>query len=117
MNLSVSDLTALHEMIFIIFTTGVIVGAICSGILSTIKSILFSEISRPSRIKTDSGYLYRFKNKYVTNEERIKQKQIFISRINKKNKANYSYIIAILILILFILLQSFYLSKLSFNTL
>lgn len=117
MTLSVSDLTALHEMIFIIFTTGVIVGAICSGILSTIKSILFSEISRPSRIKTDSGYLYRYKNKYVTNEERIKQKEIFIARFKNKNKANYSYIIAILILILFILFQSLYLSKLSFNTL
>lgn len=117
MNISISDLTALQEMIFIVFTTGVVVGAICSGILSTIKSILFSEISRPTRIKTDSGYLYRFKNKYVTNEERIKQKQLFISRIKQKNKTSYSYLLTIFILILFILAQSFYLTKFTFDTL
>lgn len=65
MSLTIADVTVLEQTLFIIFTAGVIAGAICTGILKTILSLVSMHFEHPSRIKTNDGYLYRFKRKYV----------------------------------------------------
>ena len=69
---SLADIVQLEQLIFVVFATGVFVGAICTGFLTTLKNLVFYHFEQPTRIRTNNGYLYRFRNKYVPLDERQK---------------------------------------------
>ena len=68
--LSLADTVQLQQLIFFVFAVGVFVGAICTGFLTTLKNLVFYHFDQPTRIRTNNGYLYRFRNKYVPLAER-----------------------------------------------
>lgn len=68
--LSLADIAQLEQLLFIVFATGVVSGAICTGFLKTLLNLISMHFEHPTRIKTDSGYLYRFKRKYVPLDEK-----------------------------------------------
>lgn len=70
MNLTLVEIAQLNHFLFIVFATGVFVGAICTGFLTTLKNLVFYHFEQPTRIRTSNGYLYRFRNKYVPLAER-----------------------------------------------
>jgi hypothetical protein len=82
LNTHIQDTAALQQMIFIVFAVGVFTGAICTGILNTVKTTFFNWVERPKRINTLDGFLYRYQNLYVPKEYREK----LISDRLKKHK-------------------------------
>ena len=70
MNLTLVEIAQLNQLLFIVFAAGVFTGAICTGFLTTLKNLVFYHFQMPSRIRTNNGYLYRFRNKYVPLDER-----------------------------------------------
>ncbi|WP_336944572.1 hypothetical protein [Acinetobacter modestus] len=80
--LSLADIAQLEQLIFVVFATGVFVGAICTGFLNTLKNLVFYHFEQPTRIRTNNGYLYRFRNKYVPLAER----QNLMKQANKQHR-------------------------------
>jgi len=64
------DQAVLTQLLFFVFCAGIFTGAICTGLLNTLKKIFFNEVHRPNRIKTLFGYLYRLDDHYVDIEYR-----------------------------------------------
>lgn len=70
MNLTLVEIAQFNQLLFIVFAVGVFTGAICNGFLTTLKNLVFYHFEQPTRIRTNNGYLYRFRNKYVPLAER-----------------------------------------------
>lgn len=70
MNLTLAEIAQLNQLLFIVFAVGVFTGAICTGFLTMLKNLVFYHFEQPTRIRTNNGYLYRFRNKYVPLAER-----------------------------------------------
>lgn len=68
--MTIPDISALQSMSTFIFTMGIIAGSICTGIFRAITTAISSHYTMPSRIKTENGYLYRFRNMYVPLDKR-----------------------------------------------
>lgn len=68
--LTLLEIASLEQLTFVVFAAGVFTGAICTGFLTTLKNLVFYHFHMPSRIRTNNGYLYRFRNKYVPLDER-----------------------------------------------
>lgn len=68
--LTLLEIASLEQLTFVVFAAGVFTGAICTGFLTTLKNLVFYHFQMPSRIRTNNGYLYRFRNKYVPLDER-----------------------------------------------
>ena len=68
--ITIPDISALQSMSTFIFTMGIIAGSICTGIFRAITTAISSHYTMPSRIKTENGYLYRFRNMYVPLDKR-----------------------------------------------
>ncbi|OBY72366.1 hypothetical protein [Acinetobacter gyllenbergii] len=68
--LSLVEISQLNQLLFVVFASGVFTGAICTGFLKTLLNLITLHFEHPSRIKTNDGYLYRFKRKYVSLDEK-----------------------------------------------
>ncbi|ENX58638.1 hypothetical protein F885_03006 [Acinetobacter higginsii] len=68
--LSLVEIAQLEQLLFVVFVVGVITGAICTGFLKMLLNLITLHFEQPNRIKTNNGYLYRFKRKYVPLEEK-----------------------------------------------
>ncbi|MFR9678276.1 hypothetical protein [Acinetobacter sp. SEK570] len=111
--LTVSDVSQINQMIFVVFAVGVVTGAICTGFLGTVIRIIDMNFKSPRRIKTNEGYLYRLKNKYV----RLEEKQQFHKDILLKHKGNAKGNIGMLLfgIFLFLVLIGDHLLKFSLS--
>ncbi len=114
--MNIQDIAALNEMIFFIFVMGLIGGAVCTGIFKTIRSFVDLNYKYPKRIRVKDGYLYRFKNYYVSLEERnilINQRiETFKQKLNPYEKRQLKVMIfmtlfTMVVFILFIQSGSF----------
>lgn len=68
--LSLAETAQLNQLIFIVFVVGVITGAICTGFMKNLIKLISMHFEMPRRIKTNDGYLYRFKRIYMSLDER-----------------------------------------------
>ena len=68
--MTIHDISAFESMTTLIFVLGIIAGSICTGIFRAIATAISLHYTMPSRIKTENGYLYRFKNIYVSLDRR-----------------------------------------------
>ncbi|GAA5565851.1 hypothetical protein [Acinetobacter seifertii] len=70
--MSVSDIAALHTLVITVFVAGAALGLFVSGLIGKILNMLSYRFERPKRIKTETGFLYLFKGKYYSIEQRNK---------------------------------------------
>ena len=68
--ITIQDISAFESMSTFIFVMGIVAGSICTGIFRAITIAISSHYTMPSRIKTENGYLYRFRNMYVPLDKR-----------------------------------------------
>ena len=68
--ITIQDISAFESMTTSIFVMGIIAGSICTGIIRVIATSFSLHYKYPSRIKTENGYLYRFRNIYVQLDRR-----------------------------------------------
>lgn len=85
--MNIQDTAALETLLFFVFAVGVFTGAICTGLLNTLKKLFFNEVQRPNRIKTLFGYLYRLGDHYVDieyrNEIRAIRREKMLNELSK----------------------------------
>ena len=84
--LSVTDIAQLEFMTYGIFTFGIITGLVVGGLFKSIISITISGITHPSRIRTADGFLYRFRNKYYSLEQKNSLIKQAIQRSKERRK-------------------------------
>lgn len=70
--MSVGDISALHMLVLHVFVAGAFLGLILSGLFKHILNAFAYRFERPKRIKTETGFLYLFKGKYYSLEQRNK---------------------------------------------
>lgn len=68
--ITIQDISAFESMSTFIFVMGILAGSICTGIFRVITTAISLHYTIPSRIKTENGYLYRFRNMYVPLDKR-----------------------------------------------
>lgn len=68
--MNAQDMAALQSMLFIVFASGVFVGALCTGFLTTLINLFSRKIQYPDRVKVQDGYLYRDKHVFMSLEQR-----------------------------------------------
>jgi len=68
--ITIQDISAFESMTTFIFVMGIVAGSICTGIFRSITTAISLHYKYPSRIKTENGYLYRFRNMYVPLDKR-----------------------------------------------
>ena len=67
---TMQEMWAVESMSTFIFVVGIVAGSICTGIFRAITTAISLHYTMPSRIKTENGYLYRFRNMYVPLDKR-----------------------------------------------
>ncbi|HFX6249140.1 TPA: hypothetical protein ACIFCU_003805 [Acinetobacter baumannii] len=70
--MSLSDTAVLQSVLFHVFVAGAFLGLIVSGLFKHILNAFAYRFERPKRIKTETGFLYFFKGKYYSIEQRNK---------------------------------------------
>lgn len=84
--MSFTDTAVLQTVLFHVFVAGVVLGLIVAGFFKNILNIWIHRFERPKRIKTETGFLYFFKGKYYSLEQRNK----LIEEHRKKIRASFS---------------------------
>lgn len=84
--MTVADIAVLNTLLFQVFVAGAILGLVVSGFFKNILNAWIYRFERPKRIKTQEGFLYFFKGKYYSIEQRTK----LIEEHRKKIRSSFS---------------------------
>jgi hypothetical protein len=116
--MNAQDYAALQSMLFIVFASGVFVGAACTGFMTRLINLLSRKIQYPDRVKVQDGYLYRDKHVFMSLEQRNlcrkKRRDLFMDRVKNNpeiNRAKQRVIIMLSLLFLVSLLSFSFFAK------